>query len=493
MNHIIKKRFGISVKASLINGFIIFILLAGAAVLLLRFQSDMAEFVIREHARKLEKTIDREAENRKISFNAGLKVNSEIMASLSAIIIYNYDWEGLKEALQSYMKIPEIQAVRITNLEDRSLAVWKSPEIGIGKAIPEEITINEELSCQADAYYMGEKLGKVHIYYTDTLFNEEIRQSKEQVRAEVSVFRETMYQRIRTLFFKQIIAIISVVLTLIVTITVCLRTVAVRPVRQIMDVLNTNAEQFVNMSEQISSASQTLADDSSMHAASIEEISSSLERVASMIRQNADNSDHANRLMRKAGQWVRNANLSMTDLIHSVKDISQESRKILEIVKTIDKIAFQTNLLALNAAVEAARAGEAGAGFAVVAEEVRKLAMYSANAAKNTSGLIEDIVKKISDISDLVIGTNKAFAEVAVASEKVGSLISEIAAASDEQARETEQINKETSGMNTVVQQNAASSQESSEELNSQAEQLKDVIEQLNIIINGSRMSRSGC
>jgi methyl-accepting chemotaxis protein len=157
-----------------------------------------------------------------------------------------------------------------------------------------------------------------------------------------------------------------------------------------------------------------------------------------------------------------------------------------KIIKTIDEIAFQTNLLALNAAVEAARAGEAGAGFAVVAEEVRNLAMRSAEAAKGTANLIEGTVKKIKDGSDLVTATNKAFTEVATSASKVGELVSEIAAASNEQAQGIEQVNKAVTEMDKVTQQNAANAEESasaSEEMSAQAEQMRGIVGELIAIV----------
>jgi methyl-accepting chemotaxis protein len=178
-----------------------------------------------------------------------------------------------------------------------------------------------------------------------------------------------------------------------------------------------------------------------------------------------------------------------------MKEITAASEETSKIIKTIDEIAFQTNLLALNAAVEAARAGEAGAGFAVVAEEVRNLAMRAADAAKNTSGLIEGTVKKIKDGSDLVLKANEAFAEVAVNSSKVGELVGEIAAASQEQAQGIDQINKAVTEMDKVTQQTAANAEESasaSEEMNAQAEQMKQIsLTLVNIIgghSNGNRM-----
>jgi len=179
-----------------------------------------------------------------------------------------------------------------------------------------------------------------------------------------------------------------------------------------------------------------------------------------------------------------------------MKDISEASEETQKIVKTIDEIAFQTNLLALNAAVEAARAGEAGAGFAVVADEVRNLAMRAADAAKNTSGMIEGTVKKIKDGSDLVTTTNEAFTEVATSASKVGELVGEIAAASNEQAQGIEQVNRAVAEMDKVTQQNAANAEESagaSEEMRGQAEQMKDVIAELLVLVSGtSNISDSG-
>jgi methyl-accepting chemotaxis protein len=206
--------------------------------------------------------------------------------------------------------------------------------------------------------------------------------------------------------------------------------------------------------------SQVLSEAASEQAAALEETSSSLEEMSAMIGKNAENTTRANELMVQAKQMTESANGSMDELTQSMMEIGQASEQTQKIVKTIDEIAFQTNLLALNAAVEAARAGEAGAGFAVVADEVRNLAMRAAEAAKNTSGLMGDIVGKVRAGERLVEVTNGAFKQVGVSSAKVVVLMGEIAAASQEQSQGISQINKAVLGMNTVTQQNAASSEE---------------------------------
>jgi ABC-type transporter Mla subunit MlaD len=258
--------------------------------------------------------------------------------------------------------------------------------------------------------------------------------------------------------------------------------------------LTSASDQVASASSQISSSSQSLAEGASEQASSLEETSSSLEEMASMTRQNADNATQADTLMKEANQTVGKANTSMGELTTSMEDISKASEETQKIIKTIDEIAFQTNLLALNAAVEAARAGEAGAGFAVVADEVRNLAMRAADAAKNTSGLIEDTVKKIKDGSDLVTTTDEAFTEVATGASKVGELVGEIAAASNEQAQGIEQVNKAVAEMDKITQQNASNAEESasaSEEMNAQAEQIKGVVGDL-IALVGGRGSKVG-
>ena len=185
---------------------------------------------------------------------------------------------------------------------------------------------------------------------------------------------------------------------------------------------------------------------------------------------------------------IKSANDLMGQLTLSMEDISKASEETQKIIKTIDGIAFQTNLLALNAAVEAARAGEAGAGFAVVAEEVRNLAIRSADAVKNTAELIEGTVKKVIDGSEIVSTTNEAFDKVAEIAGKVGELVAEISEASDEQSNGIELVNIAVNEMDKVVQQNAANAEESasaSEELNAQAEQLKDYVGELALLVTG--------
>jgi methyl-accepting chemotaxis protein len=184
----------------------------------------------------------------------------------------------------------------------------------------------------------------------------------------------------------------------------------------------------------------------------------------------------------------------MDEMMAAVKEINAASQSISKVIKVIDDIAFQTNILALNAAVEAARAGEAGKGFAVVAEEVRSLAMRSAEAAENTAGMIEESVKNADGGVKITEEVMKSLSEIVDRTGKVGDIIAEIAAASDEQARGIEQVNTAVSQMNLVTQQNAANSEESanaSEELSGQASELANMVSAFKLSASASRQNNS--
>ena len=239
-------------------------------------------------------------------------------------------------------------------------------------------------------------------------------------------------------------------------------------------------EQITAASNEISSGSQVLAEATSEQASSLEEISSSLEEINSLTGSNADNAKSGLRLADLAVQAVDEGNEAMEKMNKAMEAILKSSQETGKILKTIDEIAFQTNLLALNAAVEAAHAGDAGKGFAVVAEEVKNLALRSAEAAKNTNVLIDEATKNSEMGSRIVDQVTKSFMGMKDQFNKVKSIVNEISASSDEQAHGVNQISTGVGEMNRVTQQNAANAEESAaaaEQLNSQAAELKGMVD----------------
>jgi methyl-accepting chemotaxis protein len=262
-----------------------------------------------------------------------------------------------------------------------------------------------------------------------------------------------------------------------------------RKLNAIVAQLTEGAEQVASASGEVSSASQALAEGATEQAAGLEETSSSLEEMSSMTKQNADNAQQANVLAGEAKKAANNGAEAMGRMSKAINDIQKSSDETAKIIKVIDEIAFQTNLLALNAAVEAARAGEAGKGFAVVAEEVRNLAMRSAEAAKNTSAMIEGSVKNAKNGVGISTEVGKVLGEIVTNIGKTTDLVAEIAAASQEQARGVDQVNTAVSQMDKVTQQNAANAEESasaSEELSAQAATMKDIVGELVAIVGGT-------
>jgi hypothetical protein len=251
------------------------------------------------------------------------------------------------------------------------------------------------------------------------------------------------------------------------------------PIEVVVTRLESASSQITSASSQLASASQGLSAGVSEQAAGIEETSASLHEMSSMITNNTNNTTTANSLMEQTNAIVKEASDSMMKMVGSMKEIAAAGEATSKIIKTIDEIAFQTNLLALNAAVEAARAGEAGAGFAVVADEVRNLAIRSAEAAKNTSELIESTVKKTKQGDLLVTKTHEGFSRLTSIIEKTAEIMQEIAIASKEQSTGIAQVTGAMGEMEKAIQNNSATSEETSaaaEELNAQAFELKKTV-----------------
>jgi methyl-accepting chemotaxis protein/methyl-accepting chemotaxis protein-1 (serine sensor receptor) len=258
--------------------------------------------------------------------------------------------------------------------------------------------------------------------------------------------------------------------------------------RRLAGELAEGSRQVASAAHQVSSSSQALAQGASEQAATLEETSASTEEINSMTQKNAENASTAATETEKADQLLKETDEKLTQMIGSMKEINTSSEKISKIIRVIDEIAFQTNILALNAAVEAARAGEAGMGFAVVADEVRNLAQRCAQAAKDTSDLIEESIVRSNEgkvrLDEVAASITRVFENAS----RIRLVANEVHVGSQEQARGIEQIARAVTQMQQVTQSNAASAEEGAsagEEMSAQAQTLLDSVEQLRVLVGG--------
>ncbi|MBN2738407.1 MAG: methyl-accepting chemotaxis protein [Spirochaetales bacterium] len=440
-------------------------------------------------------TIEELAMDQKNYLENELRQNTSVSALIDRVDKFNDSNDLVEEILQTkslrleYMsshdsqKLNELKALANTIHNDiNSLLSRFVVQADINRA-------NTALTALADYNQSLEEYVE-HVTDSNNIYSEIVTSAETAIQAAEGL-RETQKQKMEDfIIFANVLMItlalggmiIGVLLAVFITRSI------VGPLTKATDTIRSSSGQIALASNQLSSSSQEIANGATEQASSIEETTSSMEELASMVKQNAGNAKEASTLSDKARDASQIGFDQMKKMVESMSEINKSSGEIRKIIDVIDNIAFQTNILALNAAVEAARAGEAGMGFAVVADEVKNLANRSAEAAKETAGLIEESIKRTELGLDITNRLSEGFKEILMNIQKVADMSKEVEAASRQQDAGINQVNKAIVQLDEVVQSNASSAEEaasSAEEMASQADILQEIVIQLVKIVTG--------
>jgi len=384
--------------------------------------------------------------------------------------VFNMDDAQVKLLLESELKDSAVARIRVSerqgNSDNVKHALYRQADGGISDK-PVEYTADDLLVCSQKLVRGKQEIGVV----------------------ELGVSRSLMRAILRSLVLSIAIRTVATNAAVLAMAFILMRIMILKPVNASARVLNQAADLVLSSSRQVSSSSTSVAGVVSEQAAAIEETSASLQEMSSIVKRNAENAERVNDLANEARSAADKGATDMQAMSSAMEAIKVSSDDIGKIVKTIDEIAFQTNILALNAAVEAARAGEAGMGFAVVADEVRTLAQRSAEAARETAGKIEGAIGKTAQGVKIGQKVAKTLDEIVDKARQVNELLKEVASASREQTQGLTQITSAVGQMDTVTQNNAASTEETAaaaEELNAHAVTMKSTVAEMMKLIGGT-------
>ncbi len=417
---------------------------------------------------------------------------SNMLAAMRGLVLFSYAKSAEREqfcrrqfddAAASWQKsLDEFRPMIVTE-EGRRIVASLQDELTQWRAVVMDVEQSIDRGDTALALKIDIEKG-LPIYQANTRDTHRLAEIQDQMLTAQRERSRSLYtSSYATVLILLMLAIAAGAVVLIVTAQTS------RVLRQTAAELQHASGQLVGAASQISSSGQSLAQGASEQAASLQETSASAEQVSSMTRKNEESTRSAAALMSQTNDAVTQANATLTQMEATMAEINASSEKIARIIKTSDEIAFQTNILALNAAVEAARAGEAGLGFAVVADEVRNLAQRSAQAARDTAGMIEESIARAGDGKSKLNQVSEAIRGITERAATVQTLIQEVHHSSERETIGVTEISKAVTQVEQVTQHTAAAAEQTAsagEELNSQASALTAIVDRLEQLVGAS-------